>query len=216
MGRLTHWPPSTFAKFSLFVTDQSKSAQLVIRFVGRFMLLLSHDLQSTMLWKKRPNNSFSATVANYIHQCKHRKLETRPTQARQVYGRAREGKACVWSGVAMASCTVGPHKSEAKCSTNTRRESNLYLTEMGLLLAAKQKILHYWYSNKKRKQKINIKLDDLNIKKLESARFLGVRIDRNLDWKHQISYICNKIDKTTGILCRARRYLPRVVMRGLY
>ena len=45
----THWPPSTFAKFSLFVTDQSKSAQLVIRFVGRFMSSLSRDLQSTML-----------------------------------------------------------------------------------------------------------------------------------------------------------------------
>ena len=53
-GCLAHWPPSafaqfglftsTFAKFSLFVTDQSKSAQLVIRFVGRFMSSLSHDL----------------------------------------------------------------------------------------------------------------------------------------------------------------------------
>ena len=49
IGRLTHWLPSTFAKFSLFVTDQSKSAQLEIRFVGRFMSSLSHDLQSTML-----------------------------------------------------------------------------------------------------------------------------------------------------------------------
>ena len=40
MGRLTHWPTSTLAKVSLLITNQSKSAQLVIRFVGRFMSLL--------------------------------------------------------------------------------------------------------------------------------------------------------------------------------
>ena len=46
---LAHRPPSTFAQFSLFVTDQRKSAQLVIRSVGHIMSLLSHDLQSTMI-----------------------------------------------------------------------------------------------------------------------------------------------------------------------
>ena len=39
---------STFAKFSLFVIDQSKSAQLVTRFVGRFMSSFLHDLQSAI------------------------------------------------------------------------------------------------------------------------------------------------------------------------
>ena len=43
-----------------------------------------------------------------------------------------------------------------------------------------------------------------------------VQIDGNLNWKHQISHICNKIAKTTGILCRARHYLPRIFMQGLY
>ena len=50
VGRLTHRPTSTFAKFIFLChgssgTDQSKSVQLVIRFVSRFMSLLSHDLQ---------------------------------------------------------------------------------------------------------------------------------------------------------------------------
>ena len=31
-----------------------------------------------------------------------------------------------------------------------------------------------------------------------------------------VCYYCNKIARTTGILCKARHYLPRVVMRGLY
>ena len=42
-------PPRTFAQFSLFVTEQRKTAQLVIWCVGHFMSLLSHDLESTMI-----------------------------------------------------------------------------------------------------------------------------------------------------------------------
>ena len=50
IGHQAHSFSSFFsAKFSLLVTDHSKSAQLVIRYVGRFMSLLSHDLQSAML-----------------------------------------------------------------------------------------------------------------------------------------------------------------------
>ena len=67
-----HWPTSRFAKFSLFVTDQSKSAQFVIWFVGRF------NLQSTMLGKKKPRNSSSDTVARQYKLCS-------PTRTRQFY-----------------------------------------------------------------------------------------------------------------------------------
>ena len=37
--------------------------------------------------------------------------------------------------VAMDSCVADPHENEAKCATNKRRESNWYLSEIGLLLA---------------------------------------------------------------------------------
>ena len=80
----------------------------------------------------------------------------------------------------------------------------------------KTQLLIFKAKNKKITQQINIKLDDSNIKQVESARFLGIQIDGNLNWKQKISNICNKIARTTGILCKARHYLPRVVMRGLY
>ena len=35
----------------------------------------------------------------------------------------------------MVSCVADPHENEAKCATNKRRESNWYLSEIGLLLA---------------------------------------------------------------------------------
>ena len=39
------------------------------------------------------------------------------------------------ANVAMVSCVADPHENEAKCAANKRRESNWYLSEIGLLLA---------------------------------------------------------------------------------
>ena len=94
-GRLKHWPPSTSAKFSLFVTDQSKSTELIIRFVGRFMTPLSHDLQSTMLSKKdltTPLVTRWQSSANYTHQCKYKRLKTSPTQHVRAIEELAKGK----------------------------------------------------------------------------------------------------------------------------
>ena len=46
------------------------------------------------------------------------------------------------------------------------------------------------FKAKKKKQKVNISLDGLGIKQVESARFLGVDIDGNINWINQISRVC--------------------------
>lgn len=48
----------------------------------------------------------------------------------------------------------------------------------------------YSKKNKTFKQQVSIKLDDSNIKQVESARFLGVQIDSKLDWKQHIYKSC--------------------------
>lgn len=40
---------------------------------------------------------------------------------------------------------------------------------------------------------IVISLDGSAIKQVELARFLGVHIDGNVNWKSQISHVCSKI-----------------------
>ena len=67
------------------------------------------------------------------------------------------------------------------------------------------------FKEKKIKQQVIISLDGLGIKQVESARFLGGHIDGNINWKNHISHVCSKITKLSGILCRARHYLPCVV-----
>ena len=54
--------------------------------------------------------------------------------------------------------------------------SSVGLTESELLTFKAQK-----------KQQVNISLDGLGIKQVESARFLGVDIDGNINWKNQMS-----------------------------
>ena len=70
-------------------------------------------------------------------------------------------------------------------------------------------------SKKKIKQQVNLSLDGSGIKQVESARFLAVHIDENINWKYHVSHVYSKIGKLSGILCRAR-HLPRVVIRSLY
>ena len=50
-------------------------------------------------------------------------------------------------------------------------------------------------------QLVNISLDGSGIKHVESARFLGVHSDGNINWKSQISHVYRKIAKISGILC---------------
>ena len=48
------------------------------------------------------------------------------------------------------------------------------------------------------------------------AKFLGVYIDDNLNWKKHISFVCNKVAKNIGIISRIRRVLPLKILISLY
>ena len=68
---------------------------------------------------------------------KHRRFPTRSVKSLSIlwvvkFAKGRE-RARAWANVAMASCVADPHRSEAKCATNKRRESNWYLSKIGRL-----------------------------------------------------------------------------------
>ena len=50
-------------------------------------------------------------------------------------------------------------------------------------------------------------LNNVEIKRENSAKFLGVIIDENLTWKNHIEVVENKISKNTGVLYRASHLL---------
>ena len=45
---------------------------------------------------------------------------------------------------------------------------------------------------------------------------IDIHRDGNIDWKCQISHVCSKTAKISGILCRTRHNLPGVFMQSLY
>ena len=59
----------------------------------------------------------------------------------------------------------------------------------------------------------------LTVKKIDSTdqtRFLGVIIDKKLDWRKHISLISGKVSRGLGIISKARKYLPRDAIMSLY
>ena len=72
---------------------------------------------------------------------------------------------------------------------------------------------------KTRRKKIDniiVKINDTKIKQVESTKILGLYIDSNLTWKTHIKHITTKIAKTTGILFKARHFLPSQTIRTLF
>lgn len=61
---------------------------------------------------------------------------------------------------------------------------------------------------------INIK--GIEIKQSHSAKYLGIIIDENLDWKPHIQYLHKKLSHTVGIIAKMRYYLNNQNLIGLY
>ena len=58
--------------------------------------------------------------------------------------------------------------------------------------------------------------NDLPILYIDNSEFLGIFIDENLTWKYHIEYVCNKVSKSIGIMCKSRNILSKTLMKQLY
>ena len=80
----------------------------------------------------------------------------------------------------------------------------------------------YTFFHKAReKDNISLKLpslfiNDREIKRITSIKYLGVLIDEHLTWKEHIAVIENKVSKNLGLLHRARRVLDSTALKNLY
>jgi hypothetical protein len=57
---------------------------------------------------------------------------------------------------------------------------------------------------------------DVNISITESAKFLGIIVDRRISFSNHIMHICQKVSKSCGILRKLSPYVPLKVLRLLY
>ena len=63
---------------------------------------------------------------------------------------------------------------------------------------------------------IDIKIDNQSVMETDLSKFLGVYIDKKLNWKTHISYIAGKIARGIGILIKARKYFTHECLITLY
>ena len=61
-----------------------------------------------------------------------------------------------------------------------------------------------------------IRQDKISLTKSTSTKFLGIIIDNKLKWTEHITYVKNKISKSSGILFKARNYLDKKALKQLY
>ena len=59
-------------------------------------------------------------------------------------------------------------------------------------------------------------IDNKELIKVESAKYLGVIIDRKLNWIDYITYVKNKIAKGIGIMYKSRQFLSKLALLDLY
>ena len=63
---------------------------------------------------------------------------------------------------------------------------------------------------------IQISIDNQNIVKVKETNFLGLILDKNLNWKSEISHVANKVVISIGIKSRCSFFLPKSSLRMLY
>ena len=84
-------------------------------------------------------------------------------------------------------------------------------------LSINEKKTNFMIFTKKKlnKDSITIKLGNVNIQRVSSAKFLGVIIDDKFSWSNHIGVICNKLSKSIGVMYRLKS-LPKIILKMIY
>ena len=71
-------------------------------------------------------------------------------------------------------------------------------------------------SNKRNHCSLNIEINDEKLEECDSYKYLGVHIDKNLNWKSHINYVAKKVSKACGALAKARHCVDIDTLKTIY
>ena len=82
----------------------------------------------------------------------------------------------------------------------------------------KTKFMLFHFAQKKiqEHQIPKIKINNSEIKRVESFKFLGIFLDESLNWNKHVTEISNKISKIVGVLSILKHYFPSHVLLTMY
>ena len=114
--------------------------------------------------------------------------------------------------ITASSCT----ELEEKCNIVLHAVQS-WVTQNGLKLNIdKTNLLVYNNNTNQRKAQISVSLNGTPVVQKNEAKFLGVVIDTNLNWKSHLVALSSKISRNAGILYRLRKIVPVQTLKSIY
>ena len=74
------------------------------------------------------------------------------------------------------------------------------------------------FKNKKKMlvKPIKIKLSGQRLYPTDNVRYLGIKIDENLTWKHHINHIITKLNRANALLYKIRNFIKPKILKTIY
>jgi hypothetical protein len=73
-----------------------------------------------------------------------------------------------------------------------------------------------FHKRQRRTKYFAIKINDMNIVRVDSFNLLGLHINKNLTWETHTNMIANKISSSTGVINRLKYTLPQRILFTIY
>jgi hypothetical protein len=90
----------------------------------------------------------------------------------------------------------------------------LKLNKLSLNINKTKAMLFY---TPQRKARIpNLKFDSYEIQVVDSFNFLGILLDKHLNWNEHLGAIRKKVSKISGVICRLKHFLPQNILLTIY
>ena len=80
----------------------------------------------------------------------------------------------------------------------------------------KTELVIFKHQRKKRDTEIKIKLNRKRLYPSQSVRYLGIKIDQNLNWKDHINDIAVKINRANALLFKIRNFVNTTILKNIY
>ena len=93
----------------------------------------------------------------------------------------------------------------------------LAVNKLSLNVKKKPKYMTFHAINKNIEGLIpELRINDINIERVQNFNFLGLNLDEHMFWKHHIDIVANKLIKFSGVLNKLKKILPVYILRILY
>ena len=67
----------------------------------------------------------------------------------------------------------------------------------------------------KTNEELSLAMQEERIDNVLVAKYLGIQVDRNLNWKGHIKALSSKVSRTIGFLKHAKSFLPHATLKTL-